>query len=265
MESSLLSLIRDTKALLLEEEASLFSSQEEIDYFRKLHVKNRVQPTFQSIVSPPSSPQKQIETPKPVLPLPKVVEMSAPSPKVVKKEEEKDEDLRVTVKEIPIKAMRALFAKIAPELAILDDIPSDEFAKKIANRWKTKNQSAPITLLYYQEIAEHKTLLEQIVKALDVYFGPARLICAESIEKEKQWDALLSVDELKLIICCDYTLWQLKSLLQHYKEVPTQQMRRLKDKPLFLLPDLSLYLKDPLLKRSLWKGLCQTIRTLPSF
>jgi hypothetical protein len=155
---------------------------------------------------------------------------------------------------------KALLGKIAPELHVISDVPNDAIAKKIATRWKTKNLSAPITLLSYQEIPEQKAFLEQITIALDVHFGPSKMIASETIEKEQQWDAFLSVDELKLVITCDYTLWQMPGLLKFYKETPSR--RHIGEKDLFLLPDLSLYLKDPLLKRSLWKALCQTCEPL---
>jgi hypothetical protein len=74
----------------------------------------------------------------------------------------------------------------------------------------------------------------------------------------------LTSSELKLVIICDHTLWQLQNLRHFYKETPAQNYRQLGDKHLLMLPDLSLYLKDPLLKRSLWKALCQTISSLPS-
>jgi hypothetical protein len=170
----------------------------------------------------------------------------------------------VQMRSKPASFLRALFLKIAPEMAILSELPNDAIAKKIANRWKTKNQIAPITVIYYQEQPEQKELLEKIAKALDVYFGPATLLFAEPIEREKEWKMFLSAVELKLIIICDYTLWQLQNLCQFYKETPTQKKRQLGEKPLFMLPDLSLYLKDPLLKRSLWKALCQTNSSLPS-
>ncbi|MES2273555.1 MAG: hypothetical protein V4487_05150, partial [Chlamydiota bacterium] len=132
-------------------------------------------------------------------------------------------------------------------------------ARKIASRWKTKNKTAPISLLSFQEPPEQKALLEQIALALDVCFGPARLIHAETVEKENQWEAFLSVPDLKIAIVCDYSLWQMKGLMHFYKENPTAGTRQLGSTPVFLLPDLSLYLKDPLLKRSLWKALCQKI------
>jgi len=149
-----------------------------------------------------------------------------------------------------------LFQKIAPHISILSDIPNDTNAKKIATRWKTRNQIAPISILSFHEPQKQKELLLEISKAIDVYFGPARLIEADAIEKEKQWDTFLADPSLKCVVACDYTLWQLGDLMRFYKEKSSEQTRTLGNIPLFLLPDLSLYLKDPLLKKSLWKGIC---------
>jgi hypothetical protein len=156
-------------------------------------------------------------------------------------------------------SLRSLFQKLAPNIAILQEIPNDAIAKKIATRWKTKNQITPISILSFHEPPKQKALLIEISKAIDIYFGPAKLIEAETIEKEKQWDTFLQPQNLKCIIACDYTLWQLSCLMQFYKETSATQVRTLQGIPLFLLPDLSLYLKDPQLKRSLWKALCQKL------
>ncbi len=48
-------------------------------------------------------------------------------------------------------------------------------------------------------------------------------------------------------------------MLENYQEIPQKKERTLGGKPLLLLPDPSLYLKDPLLKRSLWAVLCKTL------
>lgn len=190
--------------------------------------------------------------PKPAAPLPPPKPIEKPIVAVIEEPPEPKIPLNFS-------SIRNILSIVAPELAILNEIPSDALACKIARRWETKNQTAPISILTYQELPEQKALLEQIAVALDVYFGPAKIIQAETIEKEKQWEAFLSVADLKMVIACDYTLWQLSGLMQFYKENPAQGTRVLGQVPLFLLPDLSLYLKDPLLKRSLWKALCQKL------
>jgi hypothetical protein len=246
-----LELIRDTLAFLKESSSSVLASPEEAAFFRQKY-KAPVRPA-------PAVFAKPISLPKPA-PLPE------PAPIVLTPKAPPPEPTFVPTPKPPQPTiLGTIFHSIAPDFPILKEPPSDAMAKKISSRWKTHNQIAPITLLHFQEIPEQKVFLENLIKALDVYFGPARLVSAELVEKENQWDAFLSVPELKMVIACDHTLWQLPHLREKYKEIPTQEKRLLKEKPLFLLPDLALYLKDPLLKRSLWKGLCLTLRSLPSF
>lgn len=238
--ASLISTLRD----LLAEEPILLASQEDADYFRSQWTQPKANLTLKAQPPPLPQPLPKIPPPKAASSPPPIAEkpspLSSPAP-------------------LSFSPLRALFAKIAPEIPILEEIPSDAPARKIANRWKTKNQTAPISILSFGEPKPQKALLEEIAKALDVFFGPARIIPAEPIEKEMQWEVFLSVNGLKLIIACDFALWQLRSLLPFYRENPADGTRTLKNVPLFLLPDLSLYFKDPLLKRLLWKALCQKL------
>ena len=254
-----LQLIQDTR-LLLREESLIFASPVDVSYFRSL-TKAHAPPqprlaTIPKILPPPPLPEPQTPPPQPVIlsqppePQPPPT-IAAPAPWRTQAQLPKET--------FNTNLLQALLKKIAPNVAIINDPPNDTIAKKQASRWKTKNQIAPISILCFNEMEKQKTLLEEITKAIDVYFGPAKLISAESIEKEKQWDAFLVSQDLKLVIACDYTIWQLSDLMRYYKEIPSAQTRFLGNVPLFLLPDLSLYLKDPLLKRSLWKALCQTI------
>jgi len=268
-----LALIQDVTQYLRLNPDPVFSSAEDCDYFRK---KFKASLALAKKTTAPSPPMPVPSTPvvfENVLPLPPpqpkiepqsvIAPAAAPPPKYVPpplptREETREETHAPTL--LNFGKWKTLIGKIAPEMPILAEIPHDAIAKKIATRWKTKNLSAPITLLSYQEIPEQKAFLEQIAIALDVYFGPAKLVSAETIEKEGQWEAFLSVTELKLVISCDYTLWQMPGLLKFYKETPAR--RYIGEKDCFLLPDLSLYVKDPLLKRSLWKALCQTCQQL---
>lgn len=232
----------------------VLANPEDADYFRALHKK----------IPPPKAIQPELITPPPISPLPIRIEPTPPPSQLSPPIQTAPKPKQIVPESAPepkpftdLSSIRHILSVVAPELAIIPEIPSDALAYKISERWKTKNQSAPISILTFQEPAEQKALLEQIAIALDVSFGPAKIVHAETIEKEKQWDAFLSVDGLKTIIVCDYTLWQLNHLMHFYKETPAQGIRVLGQVPLFLLPDLALYLKDPLLKRSLWKALCQ--------
>lgn len=250
-------LIRDLLIYLKEDfDAPIYASLEDASYFRKTEI-GRIPEKIASPPPPPSPPQKKetvAQPPPPVVHREPEKAIPNPKPAAIQAKEEEPQPLPTD-----FSSLRELLQKIAPGFPILDTIPSDAVAKKISTRWKTKNQTVPISILSFQEPPAQRALLEQIAKALDVYFGPARLVQAESIEKEKQWETFLSVPELKMMIICDYSLWQMGHLMQFYKEIPAAATRTLGSVPLFLLPDLSLYLKDPLLKRSLWKALCQKL------
>ncbi|MCC6127594.1 MAG: hypothetical protein IT584_00100, partial [Chlamydiae bacterium] len=210
-----------------------------------------------ALSKPPEKASPAQETLKPVLPLPKKKEEIAP-PAASKALPPLPEEKPAAIED-PFLDVRKIWAKIQPNVPILEEVPSDEIAKKIAQRWKTKNAVAEISILSYHEPPLQKALLEEIASAINILLAPAQIVQAEPIEKERQWETFLSTKSLKLAIACDYTLWQLGDLMQHYRENPTQKTRKLGSIPVLLLPDLSLYLKDPLLKRSLWKAICQTI------
>jgi hypothetical protein len=281
------SLVQETK-VLLEEESFIIADEKEAQYFRLLHKKKIVEP-----IPYPSFEKKEkqsegigsfeTKTPLPSLnsktppSIPAILENKAPLPNpplnqstsslnrepphIEKKEKPSwiHEESSSPI-EIPnFATLKSLFQKKIPQIPIVNEIPNDQEAKKIGYRWKTKNQVAPISVLYLSEPSPQKELLVSLTKAIDVCFGSCRLISAEAIEKEKQWEAFLSSTDLKWVIVCDYTLWQLTELMRFYKELPAKKTRHLKNVPLFLLPDLSLYLKDPHLKRSLWKALCQIL------
>jgi hypothetical protein len=231
----------------LKEHPDVLASPEDADFFRKRLKKEIPLPPAPKKIEPVI-----IKQPEPV-----VIEKKVAPPPIKEIPPPPTFDARLL--EISLEDVRKIVQRAAPELPILNEIPSDASAKKQASRWKTKNLSAPISILSLSEPPQQRALLEQIAKAIEVHFGAVRIVSAETIEKEKQWDAFLSVPELKLVIACDYTLWQLSDLMRFFKETPANGERMLKTAPLFLLPDLSLYLKDPLLKRSLWKALCQKL------
>ena len=251
IQSETINLIKASLEYLEEtKHAPLLASLDDCAYFRK---------HYQSPIEKPQVPKPK-PLPKEVV-LPPVVEKIEPPVKTLQPPPKIVAEIS-SLPEVQIdhfEDVRKIWAKISPQAPILEEIPGDAIAKKIATRWKTKNITAEISILAYHEPPAQRALLEQIAKALDVVFGPAKIVQAEPIEKEKQWEAFLSVPHLKLTIACDYTLWQLGGLMHHYKEIPNQKTRHLGTVPVFLLPDLSLYLKDPHLKRSLWKAICQTL------
>ena len=152
-------------------------------------------------------------------------------------------------------------SKVAPSLEIIDSI-DDQKAKKIASKYKLKNEAAEITLLAYKESESAYKFLQKLSIALEVYFLPTKVVSAYKFEKENSWDSFFEENDIKLIISSDYTVFELEKLKKYYVEVPAKREKFLNKVPLFLLPDLSLYLKEPMLKNSLFKTLKQQIENL---
>jgi hypothetical protein len=149
-----------------------------------------------------------------------------------------------------------LMQKIDPHLTLHDTIPDDQRAKRVNKSWQLKGSIPDIPILFKGEV-EHRILLQNIAKAIEIHFAPSRIIDIEKVEK---WDAFLQPPHLKLIIVPDSVLWSAKALLPFYKEKPQERKHFLGNTPLLLLPDLSLYFKDPSLKRSLWNVICQMLK-----
>ena len=265
-------IIQELRCLIDEENTDLLANESDAAYFRSIWKQKAIE-------KPPLQKEVLLEEPTnfepPIIPAPKVV--LKPIEPVVEKVAEKlvvetlppllsaspplrsNAQLLSSESSFDFKAMKTLFQKTCPEIAIIDEIPIDTLAKRIGSRWKARKMGGRVILFYYQELEPHKVFLEKVVHAIDIYFGPARLLSAEEIEQKGEWETLFSLPELELVIASDSTLWQLPKLRSFYKELPREQKRMLGEKPLFLLPDLSLYFKDPLLKRSLWRALCQML------
>lgn len=227
----------------------VFASEEDAAFFQKAPSPQKSAATPKKPSPPPIAP---IKTPPP----PKTTPLSIPKPP---KPLLQPSPQKKAPPPSDFSLLREILVAHVPEMKILDSIPDDSIAHKISQRWKAKTLSAPISILSYQEPSEQKEFLQNIAKAISVSFFETQLIQVEEIETQNLWESFFSSSELKLIIVCDYTLWQLKGLLSFYKETPGKNERFLGDVPLFLLPDLSLYLKAPHLKRHLWKALCQKI------
>ncbi len=160
----------------------------------------------------------------------------------------------------PFEDLKILLRKTNPEI-ILSPIPSDYEAKRISQSYLYKNKAEKITVIFSQETPKEKLFLENLAKALDKLL-PCKIISIGDLEKRDEWEAFLSNSHLQLLIGCDFSIHEQKNLMKHYKEFPSRSETFLGTVPLFMLPNLSLYFKEPLLKRSLWKALCQKLHQL---
>lgn len=126
--------------------------------------------------------------------------------------------------------------------------PSDQLAKRVKESWKQLSIAPTIAVILGPEEGPIKELLINLAKAINALIAPCRAIEASKIDPS----IFLTAGELKLAIAPDSALTG--QLLTHLKEIPGQSKRFLNDKPLLLLPDPNLYLKDPMIKSALWKS-----------
>ncbi len=153
-----------------------------------------------------------------------------------------------------MKDLRELLIQKYPKVAIYDTPLNDGKAKRIKNAWKDLLE-VPNTLLIYSQGA-HKPFMENIAKAISSVFTPAKALHISHFQDEENITRLLKDPNLKLIVTPDDAIMSSNSLMGLYKELPQQKQRFIGEIPLILLPDLSLYFKDPKLKASLWRLLC---------
>ncbi len=162
----------------------------------------------------------------------------------------------------PLTDIKEIFLKISPPENYIENPLDDKQAQEIKEKWKYQTRAAAITILAYKENPKAYKFLEQLAIALDLYFMPTKLISAYFLEKNNHWDSFLSASQLSLVITSDNTIYELKNLKRFYREIPTASKFYLKEKDLFILPDISIYFKEPLLKKSLFISIKQKITSL---
>ena len=210
-------------------------------------------------------PRPKKEAPKPPPPTPKkeILKTTAPPPTFVKSEEKKHDDPSIkletpsTPTKEPTETLRKILFGIDPELYLHDKPPSDARVKRIKEAWKEKRDTPTITILFQGRA--YRPFVMNIAKAIDITFATCRIV---EVETGKKWDLFLDSPNLKFIIAPDHLIFSTKELLSFYKENPQEKVRYLGKIPLLLLPDLSLYYKDPYLKRSLWNVITQNLQPL---
>lgn len=155
--------------------------------------------------------------------------------------------------------MEKLIKKLSP-YSIIPTL-DDTLAKNISKRWQLKKK-CDVTIFSFQENPQEILFLKNLSFAIKTYFFPSQVISYSKLLKSQKLNIFFKENNIKLIIASDYYIWKYPYLTENYKEIPSSGEFFLKDIPLFLLPDISIYLKEPLLKKELWKLLCKKIKNL---
>jgi hypothetical protein len=148
----------------------------------------------------------------------------------------------------------ALFPKLFPELKLYQSIPSDDVAQKLKNGWLQNLLIPPIIIIASQLKEQELAFLKNVAKAISLKLAPAQVFSSNKLKNN--WENVLKSTSLRLVIASKHELNLQPDLKQFYSENPQQSKHFLKQIPLLLLSDLSLYLKKPELKSHLWQTIC---------
>jgi hypothetical protein len=254
LESDLHQLISDTLVFLkdpLQSKQTLFSSAEEVEFFR---VKTARQiPAPVEVVNVPirapigREPIREPIAKKPVLA--PVVAEEKPSPPPVKTER---------TATTPFAQIKTSLQRIAPHLCLIDEVPDDTVAKKVASSWKEKIPDVDVVLLACHMDSETLEFLKNLGKAIDTHLAKAKIIPADKLEKEGRWDVFLQKNSFRLIVA-SHGMQELKGLMSFYHAIPSQSRVFLDKIPLLALSEAAVY-KSIDHKASLWKTLCQLLK-----
>lgn len=156
--------------------------------------------------------------------------------------------------------VRSTLKSIAKDYKILETLPDDREAKRLAKLYENKSNYPDCIILYEKAQKKGINLLSALAFAINKTFFNCQLISIDEIEEKEILEEILKDKKIRLIICPQQTLWHHPKLLSHYLETPGNIIKRLATKDLFVLSDLEYYLKDPSLKRSLWNNLIAYFR-----
>lgn len=163
---------------------------------------------------------------------------------------------------IDLSSVRKKLADLFPAMVTTDYIPDDREAKLKRFMWEKESIIPQVAVLSFNAPPKHEAFLNHLVEAIEKFGLTSKIINAHKIEEDGQWEQLLNHEDLRLTIASDYGINALPTLLKYHREVPKQAQHFLHKTPLFLLSDLSFYLKEPSLKSSLWKALKEILGPL---
>lgn len=214
-------------------------------------------PPMPPVVSP-EKPVAATPAPQPKMPLAEAVVPKKQEVKQPEKTASKTNFELAPLKEaaeISLGDIRDIIKEKFPKQALIDDVPSDIEAKKIIDAWKQEPAIPAIMVLSFDETAEQQDFLEKLSKAINEKIAPSAVVKFDRVIHEQGWAAALQTKELRFIIAPTHGLHASPELMKHYREAPKQAKHYLGNIPLFLLPDIGIYLKNPKLKISLWNDL----------
>ncbi|MDN3505337.1 MAG: hypothetical protein P0S95_07165 [Rhabdochlamydiaceae bacterium] len=216
-----------------------------------------------TIVSEPTNLEPKQWAKQPAMPAlrrrPKSIPQEAPAQKKVPANMVKPSNIDLQPIKIEVDTqeneMLTTFRKANPRVFIHTKVPDDRRAKTVKNGWKIKTRLIDVPLFTSKEMAPYLPFMQNLAKAIDIRLAPSRVIEVDMLEQRNVWETLLDPDHIKLILCPNLVLWSCPHLVTHFK----QKENKLGKIDFLMLQEPSAYIKEPLLKKSLWTQLLQKL------
>jgi hypothetical protein len=164
-------------------------------------------------------------------------------------------EVGVKPKLVDFNELRKTVQDCFPHLLLLDQIPDDREARTKSTKVERNKQAAQLLILSFDESSKQHAFLSKVGMALEIYGISNTVINATKFEQANEWVNLLSSSDLRLLIACSYQIQALPNLMKHYREEIKQAKYYFGKIPALLLPDVTMYFKEPMLKLSLWKAI----------
>ncbi len=265
LASNLLTLLSATKKFLLEEFDALDQLQEEgkplqqHDPIAPRQDSSKGPPLLPPAITTPPAPKKQpLKAPVVQKPL-----LSEPRPK-----EATPKTLSNEAREPAHLAQRRPFALNAPPTPPHDDLQDlhpliQRLMPKVRIRsaQSAPRDSAPSILLLSRASptgsrppVDEALFLTRLCNALQGSIAPALLSCPAHSATKEEWDRLLGIPSLKLILLSEEIL-EATPLLKESFQPHVERLGTLRAIPAYLLRNPCTYIEEPALKRELWNSL----------
>jgi hypothetical protein len=157
--------------------------------------------------------------------------------------------------------MKQLVSKVLPDLPLAANIPDDAKARKMSELYKEQHLNAKVLVLSLGETGPGLQFLQNVASAIDTLLAPAKMIEMRKIERENSWEMTLNSAALQLVVAPPFQTWKTIALARFYRENPSSKTHFLQNIPLLFMQPTAAYLKNPDLKRELWKMLSTLLST----
>lgn len=205
------------------------------------------------------SPTSERAAASPNTPPPATEKTSLPAPETIKETKSNMAfalEAPAAYEAVDFKDIRKILSECRPGFKIVDNIPESTHVNRIGTDLKEiPSALRAIIISFDQTDSRHLAFLENLGLAIRTCEVNCKIVNAKAIEVNHGWEPLLKANGLRFIIASSDKIEAFPELKKYYSKTTQSPGHVLGSTPLILLPEISLYFKNPSLKRELWKAI----------